>query len=75
MATYLTFTIIGCLGGNFLKKIENYVAATDLDVSFGLVSDDTSAASDAHDVVHEYNTITINKVTIYICFMWYFWES
>ncbi|XP_070055897.1 uncharacterized protein [Nicotiana tomentosiformis] len=48
-------------GGNFLKKIENYVAATDLDVSFGLVSDDTSAASDAHDVVHEYNTITINK--------------
>ncbi|XP_019264709.1 PREDICTED: CTD small phosphatase-like protein 2 isoform X3 [Nicotiana attenuata] len=48
-------------GSNFLKKIENYVAATDLDVRFGLVSDDTSAASDAHDVVHEYNTITINK--------------
>ncbi|XP_016463560.2 uncharacterized protein LOC107786572 isoform X2 [Nicotiana tabacum] len=48
-------------GSNFLKKIENYVAATDLDVRFGLVSDDTSAASDAHDAVHEYNTITINK--------------
>ncbi|XP_075082766.1 uncharacterized protein LOC107819233 isoform X4 [Nicotiana tabacum] len=49
------------------KQVKELITSTarkqksDLDVSFGLVSDDTSAASDAHDVVHEYNTITINK--------------
>ncbi|XP_060184395.1 uncharacterized protein LOC132614054 isoform X2 [Lycium barbarum] len=48
-------------GSNFSKKIENDVVGTDLDIRFGLVADDTSAASDAHGVVHDYNTITINK--------------
>ncbi|XP_019264711.1 PREDICTED: CTD small phosphatase-like protein 2 isoform X5 [Nicotiana attenuata] len=49
------------------KQVKELITSTvrkqksDLDVRFGLVSDDTSAASDAHDVVHEYNTITINK--------------
>ncbi|XP_059308395.1 uncharacterized protein LOC132059700 isoform X2 [Lycium ferocissimum] len=48
-------------GSNFSKKIENDVVGTDLDIRFGLVADDTSAASDTHGVVHDYNTITINK--------------
>ncbi|XP_049392064.1 uncharacterized protein LOC125856539 isoform X2 [Solanum stenotomum] len=48
-------------GSNFSKKIENHVVSTDLDIRFGLVADATSAASDAHDVVHDYNTISINK--------------
>ncbi|KAL3339348.1 hypothetical protein AABB24_028125 [Solanum stoloniferum] len=48
-------------GSNFSKKIENHVVSTDLDIRFGLVADATSAASDAHDVVHDYNNITINK--------------
>ncbi|XP_027772575.1 CTD small phosphatase-like protein 2 isoform X3 [Solanum pennellii] len=34
---------------------------SDLDIRFGLVADATSAASGAHDVVHDYNTITIDK--------------
>lgn len=49
------------IGNNFSKKIENHVVGTDLDLRFGFVADDTSAASDAHDVVHDCNTITINK--------------
>ncbi|KAK4370963.1 hypothetical protein RND71_010438 [Anisodus tanguticus] len=48
-------------GSNFSKKIENHVVGTDLDIRFGLVADDTPASSEAHDVVHDYNTITINK--------------
>lgn len=69
-ATHLIYYIC-VLGSNFSKKIENHVVGTDLDIRFGLVADDTSAASDAHDVVHDYNNITINKVIIYICFMCY----
>ncbi|XP_004237561.1 uncharacterized protein [Solanum lycopersicum] len=48
-------------GSNFSKKIEKHVVSTDLDIRFGLVADATSAASGAHDVVHDYNTITIDK--------------
>lgn len=59
------------IGSNFSKKIEKHVVSTDLDIRFGLVADATSAASGAHDVVHDYNTITIDKVMICICFMWY----
>lgn len=49
------------IGSNFSKKIEKHVVSTDLDIRFGLVADATSAASGAHDVVHDYNTITIDK--------------
>ncbi|KAM3344532.1 CTD small phosphatase-like protein 2 isoform X1 [Capsicum galapagoense] len=48
-------------GSNFSKKIENHVVGTDLGIRFGLVADDTSGSSDTHDVVHDCNTITINK--------------
>lgn len=68
--THLSFTIYVIIGSNFSKKIEDHVVGTALDIRFGLVADDTSAASDAH-AVHDYNTININKVIIYICFMWY----
>lgn len=60
-------TIFVFIGSNFSKKIENHVVGTDLGIRFGLVADDTSGSSDTHDVVHDCNTITINKVII--CFM------
>ncbi|CAN4114266.1 unnamed protein product [Withania somnifera] len=48
-------------GSNFSKKIETHVVGTDLDLRFGFVADHTSASLDAHDVIHDCNSIIINK--------------